>query len=67
MRARLSSRSELIHTARKQTNQEIVFSLLKRELEEFKPLVYHNWNGQEMTNYQRQIPIFYGRFEIPSE
>lgn len=50
--------SELIHTARKQTNQEIVFSLLKRELEEFKPSVYHNWNGQEMTNYQRQIPIF---------
>lgn len=49
--------SELIHTARKQTNQEMVFSLLKRELEEFKPSVYHNWNGQEMTNYQRQIPI----------
>lgn len=38
-------------------NREIILSLLNRSLDDFSPEV-HSWQGQSMTNYQRQIPIF---------
>lgn len=59
--------SELIHTARKQTNQEIVFSLLKRELEEFKPSGIPQLERAGDDELSEADSHFYGRFEIPSE
>lgn len=48
--------NDMVRRGRKE-NREIIFSLLNRSLTAFQPVIL-GWQGQSMTNYQRQIPIF---------
>lgn len=48
--------NDMVRRGRK-GNREIIFSLLNRSLTAFQPVIF-GWQGQSMTNYQRQIPIF---------
>lgn len=48
--------NDMVRRGRK-GNREIIFSLLNRSLTAFQPVIF-SWQGQSMTNYQRQIPIF---------
>ena len=48
----------LIREGRKQKNGEVLFSLLNRSLTGFTSPRSLGWQGQSMTNYQRQIPVF---------
>ena len=48
--------NDMVRRGRKE-NREIIFSLLNRSLTAFQPVIF-GWQGQSMTNYQRQIPIF---------
>lgn len=47
--------NDMVRRGRK-GNREIIFSLLNRSLTAFQPVIF-GWQGQSMTNYQRQIPI----------
>ncbi|MGN0953750.1 MAG: transcription-repair coupling factor, partial [Dialister sp.] len=56
-RTRAVSFADMVKKGRKKENKEVIFSLLNRSLSAFSPLS-QGWQGQTMTNYQRQIPIF---------
>lgn len=49
---------DLVKRGRKQGNKEVLLSLLNRSLTSFASPAILGWQGQSMTNYQRQIPIF---------
>ena len=55
-RGKAFSWNDMVRRGRK-GNREIIFSLLNRSLTAFQPVIF-GWQGQSMTNYQRQIPIF---------
>lgn len=49
---------DLVKRGRKQGNKEVLLSLLNRSLTGFASPAILGWQGQSMTNYQRQILIF---------
>ncbi len=57
-RNRAFSWEDLVRKGRKQENKEVLFTLLNRSLTGFSSPAVLAWQGQSMTNYQRQIPIF---------
>ena len=57
-REKAFSWEEVIRRGRKKEGKEIIFSLLNRSLTGFSSPSVYGWQGQSMTNYQQQIPIF---------
>lgn len=49
---------EIVEKGREGKNKECILSILNRSFEEFPSHHVESWEGQTMTNYQRQIPIF---------